>query len=96
MAMQAVALAPHLTLQALEARVCGTKNAELRDKYRALLGIAQGVSRTEVAQRLGVCRETIRQGVRRDNAEGEAGLWRRPGQGRRRVLTPERVEQLQQ
>lgn len=92
--MKAILLVEHLTEEELQERIRSEKDANLRDKYRAILWILQGVPRNEVAERLGVERETIYNWVKRYNAEGEDGLFRKPGQGRKRTLTEEKVEEI--
>lgn len=89
--MKSISLSTHLTAVELEDRIRLEKNASMRDKYRALLWILQGETRCEVARRLGVKEVTIYRWVKRYNAEGEAGLIRKPGQGRKRTLTEDKV-----
>ena len=92
--MKGIELADHLTEQELEDRIRSARDAAIRDRYRALLWILQGEKRGEIARRLGVTRTTIREWVKRYNREGEAGLHQKPGQGRKRTITPEKVEKI--
>ena len=92
--MKEIALAKHLTELELENRIHNSRDAFIRDRYRALLWILQGEKRGEIADRLGVTRTTIREWVNRYNREGESGLHQKPGQGRRRKITPEKVEKI--
>ena len=92
--MKAIALSNHLTESELVDRIRSARDASMRDRYRALLWILQGEKRGEIADRLGVTRTTIREWVERYNKEGEAGLHQQPGQGRKRTITPEKVEKI--
>src|SRR3982751_2847511 len=83
-----------------EARRCRDTAASRR--MLALALVLEGASREEAARAAGMDRQTLRDWVRRYNAEGLAGLrdrppaaWRaRPGSGRRRRLSPEREAEL--
>lgn len=94
--MRPIPLADHLTESELEERTRHERDGDVRDKYRALLWILQGEERGEVAKRLGVSRIAIRKWVKRYNSEGESGLRRKAGQGRKRTLTPDKVEKIKQ
>jgi len=48
--MKPIPLADHLTESELRERIHNEKDASIRDKYRALLWISQGISRTGVAK----------------------------------------------
>jgi len=82
--MKATVLANHLKASELQERVRKTNDASMRDKYRALLWVLQGEPCSKIAELLGVDRSTICEWVNRYNSEGEAGLRRKPGQGRKR------------
>jgi transposase len=60
------------------------RDASVRDGYRAFLWILHGVKRGEVAKRLEVSRVTIREWVKRYNAEGVS----------RTILTPQYPSKL--
>lgn len=92
--MKAIALSNHLTESELADRIHSARDASIRDRYRALLWILQGENRGKIARRLGVTRTTIREWVERYNKEGDAGLHQKPGQGRKRTITPEKVEKI--
>ena len=92
--MKAIALVDHLTESELAEKIRHEKDASVRDRYRAILWIHQGESRGEIARRLGIRCNTLYRWVKRYNSSGESGLHRQPGQGRKRTLTPERVEKI--
>lgn len=92
--MRPIPLANHLTASEFQERIHQEKDASIRDKYRALLWVLQGKCRGEIAERLGVGHNTICQWVKRYNSGGESGLRRKPGQGRKRVITPDKVEKM--
>lgn len=94
--MRAIPLANHLSQQQLQERIRSTKDAALRDKYRAILWLSQGERRKEVAKRLGITLKTLWQWVVRYNEEGEEGLKRKKGQGRKRVLDERRMEMIKE
>jgi transposase len=92
--MTAIPLANHLTETELQDKIHTEKDASMRDKYRALLWILQGEKRCEVASRLGVNEATLYHWITRYNADGEEGLTRKPGQGRKRTLTEDKVQMI--
>jgi transposase len=92
--MKAIALVEHLTESGLLERIRHESDASVRDRYRAILWIHQGESRCEIAKRLGIGCNTLWRWVKGYNSHGESGLRRQPGQGRKRTLTPERVEKI--
>lgn len=92
--MRPIPLANHLSASEFQERIHQEKDASIRDKYRALLWILQGERRGETGERLGVGRNTICQWVNRYNSEGESGLRRKPGQGRKRVITSDKVKRI--
>jgi transposase len=92
--MKAIALVDHLTESELIEKIRHEKDASVRDRYRAILWIHQGESRGEIAKRLGIVCNTLCRWVKGYNSVGESGLHRQPGQGRKRTLTPERVENI--
>jgi len=94
--MRPIPLINHHTEFELEERIRHERDGDVRDKYRALLWILQGEERGEVAKRLGVSRIAIRKWVKRYNSVGESGLRRKAGQGRKRTLTPDKVEKIKQ
>jgi transposase len=94
--MKAIALVDHLTESELVEKIRHEKDASLRDRYRAILWVHQGESRGEVAKRLGIGCNTLCRWVKRYNISGESGLHRQPGQGRKRTLTPEKVEEIKE
>jgi len=92
--MKAIALADHLTESELEEKIRHERDASVRDRYRAIHWVHQGESRGEVAKRLGIGCNTLYRWVKRYNSSGESGLHRQPGQGRRRTITPDKVEKI--
>lgn len=94
--MKAIPLANHLTESELEDRIRSARDASIRDKYRAFLWILQGEKRREISKRLGVSRISIQNWVERYNSEGESGLLRKSGQGRKRTITPDKVERIKE
>lgn len=92
--MKSVELSKHLTAEEIREKINQEKDASKRDKYRALLWILQGKSLKEIAELLGVWRKTIYNWIKRYNSEGESGLSRKAGQGRKRTLTPDKVEKI--
>ena len=92
--MKAIALVEHLTESELIEKIRHEKDASVRDRYRAILWIHQGESRGDVAKRLGIGCNTLWRWVKGYNSGGESGIHRQPGQGRKRTLTPERVEKI--
>lgn len=94
--MKAIPLANHLTESELEDRIRSARDASIRDKYRAFLWILQGEKRREISKRLGVSRISIQNWVKRYNSEGESGLPRKSGQGRKRTISPDKVERIKE
>src|SRR3954453_14562473 len=75
-----------------EARRCRDTAASRR--MLALALVLEGSSREEAARHAGMDRQTLRDWVRRYNAEGLAGLRDRPRSGRRPRLTPGQEAEL--
>ena len=92
--MKAIALVDHLTDSELTEKIRHEKDSSVRDRYRAILWIQQGASRDEIAKRLGIGCNTLCRWVERYNSSGESGFHRQPGQGRKRTITPEKVEKI--
>ena len=92
--MKAIPLADHLTDCELIEKIRHEKDASVRDRYRAILWLQQGDSRVSVAKRLGIGRSTLWRWVKRYNSMFEPGLHRQPGQGRKRTITPDKVEKI--
>ena len=92
--MKAIALADHLTEWELIEKIRHEKASSVGDRYRAILWLQQGKSRDEIAERLGVGCNTVCRWVKGYNSSGETGLHPQPGQGRKRTITPEKVEQI--
>lgn len=92
--MKAIGLADHLTESELTEKIHHAKDASVRDRYRAILWIHQGESRGEIARHFGIGCNTLYRWVKRYNSSGEPGLHRRPGQGRKRTITPDRVGRI--
>jgi transposase len=92
----AIKPANHLSEEELQQRIRSEKDANKRDRYRAILWILQGRKRIDIARELGVKRLTIYKWVIRYNQEGESGFSRKPGQGDKRTLTPDKVEKIKQ
>lgn len=88
--------ANHLSEEELQQRIHCEKDAGKRDKYRAILWLLQGKKRIDIAKELGVKRLAIYKWVKRYNQEGESGLSRKPGQGDKRTLTPDKIEKIKQ
>lgn len=91
-----IPLASHLTESELQQRIDKEKDVSVKDKYRALLWILQRKQRSEIAKLLGVSTSIIYKWVKRYNSEGESGLRRQKGQGRKRTMTPDKVEKLKE
>ena len=94
--MKAVPLANHLSQEQIQERIRLTKDAPLKDKFRAILWLSQGENRKEVAKRLGITLKTLWQWVIRYNEKGEEGLKRKKGKGRKRILDEVRVEKIKE
>jgi len=94
--MKPIPLVNHLTESELQQKIDKERDASVRDKYRALLWILQGKQRSEIANLLGVSTSIIYKWVRRYNSKGESGLRRQKGQGRKRTMTPDKVEKLKE
>jgi transposase len=94
--MTPIPLASHLTESEFQQRIDKEKDSSFKDKYRALLWILQGKQRFEIAKLLGVSTSIIYKWVKRYNSEGESGLRRQKGQGRKRTMTPDKVEKLKE
>lgn len=94
--MKAIELANHLTKSELIDRIRREKDSSIRDKYRAFLWILEGKKRAEIARCLGVSRTSIQQWVKRYNTQGESGLHRKAGQGRKPIITPDKVEKIKE
>lgn len=92
--MRAIALVDHLTEPELAENIRHEKDASVRDRYRAILWIHEGESRGKIAKRLGISCNTLCRWVKRYNSSGGSGLHQQPGQGRKRTLTPEKVEKI--
>jgi len=78
----------------IQKRINQEKDSSKRDKYRALLWKNQGELGQEISRLLGVCRKTIYRWLKRYNTEGESGFSQKPGRGRKRKLTPDKVEKI--
>src|SRR6059058_2297324 len=70
------------------------RDARAARRMLALALVLEGSSREEAARHAGMDRRTLRDWVRRYNAEGLAGLRDRPRAGRRPRLTPEQEAEL--
>jgi len=92
--MKALALADHLTESELWKKIRHERDASVRDRCRAILWVHQGENRDVIAKRLGIGRNTLCRWVKRYNSSGEPGLHRQPGQGRRRTVTPDKLEKI--
>ena len=71
-----------------------TEPARVVERARMIWGVAQGQSVPEVARRLGVGADVVRQWVKRFNAEGLPGLADRPRSGRPETYTAEQVGEV--
>jgi transposase len=65
------------------------RNRAAAARMQAVAGALEGLSRAEAARLAGMERQALRDAVVRYNAEGVAGLYSRPGPGRRARLTEE-------
>ena len=65
------------------------RNRAAAARMQAVAGALEGLSRAEAARLAGMERQAPRDAVVRYNAEGVAGLYSRPGPGRRARLTEE-------
>ncbi len=71
-----------------------TELARVVERVRMVWGLAQGQSVPEVARRLGVGAEVVRQWVKRFNAEGLPGLADRPRSGRPETYSAEQIGEV--
>ena len=74
------------------ARKCGD-NRQIR-RLLALAAVYDGMNRTEAAKVGGMDRQTLRDWVRRFNAQGPDGLANKEGAGRPRLITDEQMQEL--
>ena len=86
----------HHSEEALQQRIHREKAAGKRDKYRAMLWLLQGKKRIDIAKELGLKRQALYKWVKRYNQDGESGLSRKSGQGAKRTLTPDKIENIKQ
>lgn len=82
------------TNQDIQEKINQEKDASKRDKYRALLWRNAGESIQEISRLLGVCRKTISRWLKRYDIEGDSGFSQKPGRGRKRKLTPDKIEKI--
>src|SRR4051812_49693500 len=71
------------------------RDARAARRMLALALVLEGASREDAARAAGMDRQTLRDWVHRDNAEGLAGLHDRPRSGRPPRLTPEQMGELE-
>jgi transposase len=71
------------------------RGAAVARRMLALALVLEGASREDAARAAGMDRQTLRDWVHRDNAEGLAGLHDRPRSGRKPRLTPEQMAELE-
>src|SRR3954454_10136879 len=71
------------------------RGAAAARRMLALALVLEGASREDAARAAGMDRQTLRDWVHRDNAEGLAGLHDRPRSGRPPRLTPEQMGELE-
>ena len=83
-----VALRQDYTAAALRRLAKAAASAAVARRLLALAAVLDGEGRREAARRAGMDRQTLRDWVRRFNAEGPAGLADRPRSGRRPRLDP--------
>src|SRR5918911_5535853 len=95
MAMVAVAITrTELTAADLRGAAARARDADAVRRMLALALVLEGRSRAEAAEACGMDRQTLRDWVRRYNAEGLAGLRDRRRPGPRPRLTPEQEAEL--
>src|SRR3954471_10845714 len=70
------------------------RDARVARRMLALALVLEGASREDAARAAGMDRQTLRDWVHRDNAEGLPGLRDRPRSGRRPRLTPGQEAEL--
>src|SRR3954469_10685147 len=92
--MVAVAIAKERTPPELRALARGEGGGRGSSRLLALPSALDGMRRDEAARAAGMDRQTLRDWVRRYNAEGLAGLRDRPRSGRRPRLTPGQEAEL--
>ena len=71
------------------------REASRRQRLRVIRWSLAGLTADQVATQSGLCRRQVRNGLRRFNEEGLAGLEDRPGRGRRCPLSAEQQAQLE-
>jgi transposase len=86
-----------LELDASDLRRAATRcrDAKAARRMLALALVLEGASREDAARHAGMDRQTLRDWVHRDNAEGLAGLRDRPHPGPAPRLTPEQMAELE-
>jgi transposase len=83
-----------LDASALRREATRCRDAKAARRMLALALVLEGASRAMAAQHAGMDRQTLRDWVHRDNAEGLAGLRDRPHPGPTPRLTPEQLAEL--
>ena len=74
----------------------GSRSVAVRAVERAkiILGLTAGKAKKEIAEQLGIVRQTVRRWERRFLQQGSKGLQDAPRPGRPRVIQPEKIEQI--
>ena len=72
------------------------RTVEVRAAERAkiILGLTAGKAKREIAEELGIARQTVRRWVRRFLQQGMEGLDDAPRSGRPRLIPPEKVREI--
>ena len=85
--MSALAIRDDIGSEELRRRARRERDGRVSARLIAIANALEGMDRTSAARLAGMDRQTLRDWVHRDNAEGIAGLCNRPAPGRRPKLT---------
>ena len=78
------------------ARSVGSRTIAVRavERTKIILGLAAGKAKKEIAEQLGIVRQTVRRWEQRFRHQGTKGLEDAPRSGRPRLIQPEKIEQI--
>lgn len=83
-----------LSLKLLERIYRQSRHHQVRQRAHCLLLISQGIRVNELQDIFQVTRKTIYNWVERWDSEGIAGLYNKPGRGRKQIFNLEQQEQI--